>query len=64
MEALSPVEAADYEHERRRRLIASAAPQAQDEVGAELVLAADQFIITPAGHRTPTRRGSATKFAR
>src|SRR4029079_17887367 len=49
MLALSADEAAQCELERRRRLVSSAVPQAQDETGAELVLAADQFIIKPAG---------------
>jgi predicted glycogen debranching enzyme len=59
MLALSPDDAADCEHERRRRLVASAAPQAQDETGAELVLAADQFIITPAGRIADATRAAA-----
>ncbi|MDB4878157.1 MAG: glycogen debranching enzyme [Gemmatimonadetes bacterium] len=59
MRALSPDEAAECEHERRRRLIYSAAPQAQDETGAELVLAADQFIITPAGRIPDATRAAA-----
>src|SRR6185437_5772238 len=41
MLALSPDEVASCEHERRRRLVYSAVPQAQDRIGAELVLAAD-----------------------
>jgi predicted glycogen debranching enzyme len=59
MLALSPEDAADCEHERRRRLIAGASPEAQDETGAELVLAADQFIITPAGRIADATRASA-----
>ncbi len=47
--ALPPQEAREAEMERRRRLISQAAPGARRGVGAELVLAADQFIITPAG---------------
>ncbi|MFP5262176.1 MAG: amylo-alpha-1,6-glucosidase [Blastocatellia bacterium] len=47
--ALKPDEAHAAEHERRRRLISNADPRAQAGAGAELVLAADQFIITPAG---------------
>jgi predicted glycogen debranching enzyme len=49
IQALRPSEADAAEHERRRRLISNADPRAQTGVGAELVLAADQFIITPAG---------------
>jgi predicted glycogen debranching enzyme len=59
MLALSPEEAAACEHERRRRLVSSAVPQAQDEAGGELILAADQFIITPAGRVADTARAAA-----
>ncbi|MGE5731274.1 MAG: glycogen debranching enzyme N-terminal domain-containing protein, partial [Gemmatimonas sp.] len=59
MLALSPDEAARCEQERRRRLILSALPQAQDETGAELALAADQFIITPAGRVVDATRAAA-----
>ena len=59
MIALSPDDAASCEQERRRRLIISALPQAQDETGAELVLAADQFIITPAGRIVDAIRAAA-----
>lgn len=37
------------ERERRRRLLASAPPALQSDLGAELVFAAEQFIIIPAG---------------
>ena len=47
------------EQERRRRLVDSALPQAQDETGAELVLAADQFIITPKGRIVDATRAAA-----
>jgi predicted glycogen debranching enzyme len=46
MRALAPAEAWEAERERRARLIASADPKAQTGVGAELVLAADQFVVT------------------
>ena len=36
-----------------------AVPQAQDETGAELVLAADQFIIKPAGRVADATRAAA-----
>ena len=39
--------------------VSSAVPQAQDEIGAELVLAADQFIITPAGRIADATRAAA-----
>jgi predicted glycogen debranching enzyme len=48
-EALKPQEAMAAEHERRRRLLQSADPRAQSGPGAQLMLAADQFIVTPAG---------------
>ena len=46
---------------RRRRLLAQAVPDAlSDGVGAELVLAADQFIIRPAGRKEETARARAS----
>ncbi len=59
MLALTPDEVASYEHERRRRLVDAALPQCQDETGAELVLAADQFIITPKGRLQDATRAAA-----
>src|SRR4029079_858236 len=59
MLALSADEAAQCELERRRRLVTSAVPQAQDATGAELVLAADQFIIKPAGRVADSTRAAA-----
>jgi predicted glycogen debranching enzyme len=59
MRALDADEALACEQERRRRLVDSALPQAQDETGAELVLAADQFIITPKGRIVDATRASA-----
>src|SRR5262249_19170484 len=59
MRALTPKKASDFEYERRRRLIDAALPQAQDETGAELVLAADQFIITPKGRINDATRAAA-----
>jgi predicted glycogen debranching enzyme len=56
IQALSPEEAQEAERERRRRLL-FAAPQATHQgMGAELVLAADQFIITPAGRAEEAAR--------
>src|SRR5207249_2494926 len=46
-------------HGRRRRLVAHATPDARDGIPAELVLAADQFIITPAGRTEETARAHA-----
>ncbi|HEX3704540.1 MAG TPA: amylo-alpha-1,6-glucosidase [Vicinamibacterales bacterium] len=47
------------ERGRRRRLIAQAPPTAREGIPAELVLAADQFIITPAGRTVETARAHA-----
>jgi len=63
MSALAPEEALYYEMERRRRLLDSAIathPSTSDEVAGELVLAADQFIFTPAGRVTDAARAAAT----
>ncbi|HVY61735.1 MAG TPA: amylo-alpha-1,6-glucosidase, partial [Planctomycetota bacterium] len=57
--ALSPAEALEAERERRRRLVLAAHPAAREGAGAELVLAADQFIITPAGRVADAARAHA-----
>ena len=57
--ALSPEDAALAEDERRRRLVSIAGRVAEDPLGAELVLAADQFIITPAGRAEEAARARA-----
>jgi predicted glycogen debranching enzyme len=59
MLSLAPDEATRCEQERRRRLIYTAATAPDDEIGAELVLAADQFIITPAGRIADATRARA-----
>jgi predicted glycogen debranching enzyme len=46
--SLEPDEANRAERERRSRLLAAASPVARNGPAAELVLAADQFIIAPA----------------
>ncbi|GFO56415.1 glycogen debranching protein [Geomonas sp. Red276] len=56
--ALSPAEALVTERERRR-LLKATAQDAHDGVPAELVLAADQFIISPAGRHEDTVRAHA-----
>ena len=56
---LSPEEAQRFEQHRRRFLLAAADPAAQDGLGTELVLAADQFIVTPAGRIGDTVRARA-----
>ena len=47
------------EQERRRRLVDAAVPPARDGAGAELVLAADQFVIRPAGRHEDHVRARA-----
>ncbi|MGH8046173.1 MAG: glycogen debranching enzyme N-terminal domain-containing protein, partial [Chthoniobacterales bacterium] len=49
MLALDPEAALASDFERRRRLVNAAHPCAREGAAAELVIAADQFIITPAG---------------
>jgi len=60
LSALAPEEAGAAERSRRARLIALAPPAARTGVAAELVLAADQFIITPAGRREDAARAHAS----
>jgi predicted glycogen debranching enzyme len=57
--ALQPAEAQRAERERRRRLLHAADPAARDGAGAEFVLAADQFIIAPAGRVEDAARAHA-----
>ena len=57
--ALSPGDAARAEHERRRRLLSIASRSDEEPLAAELVLAADQFIITPAGRAEEAARARA-----
>ncbi len=59
MVALSPDQAHAAELNRRRRLVASADPRARSGFGAELVLAADQFIIAPAARIHDAARAHA-----
>lgn len=49
IEALTPSVARQAESERRARLLEQALPAARLGMAAELILAADQFVITPAG---------------
>ena len=49
IEAVRPADAAAAEIERRKRLLDATHPRSQSDLAAELVLAADQFIIQPAG---------------
>jgi predicted glycogen debranching enzyme len=48
------------EQDRRRRLLRQAEATAREGIPAELVLAADQFIITPAGRLEETARAHAS----
>jgi predicted glycogen debranching enzyme len=57
--ALPSGDARACEHERRRRLARAADARVQDPVGLELVMAADQFIITPAGRLADATRAKA-----
>jgi predicted glycogen debranching enzyme len=57
--ALSPAEAFRAEGERRDRLMAAAHPAARTGPASELVLAADQFIIRPAGRIEDAARAHA-----
>jgi predicted glycogen debranching enzyme len=60
MTVLDPDAAFVTERGRRARLLAQASPAALDGVAAELVLAADQFIIRPAGRKEETARARAS----
>jgi predicted glycogen debranching enzyme len=57
--ALEPLAAFTMERARRAKLIAHAHASLQVGVGAELVLAADQFVITPAGRLADAARAKA-----
>ncbi|MFN7917058.1 MAG: amylo-alpha-1,6-glucosidase [Vicinamibacterales bacterium] len=59
MNVLTSEEALAAEQARRLRLLTRADPAVQSGVGAELVLAADQFIITPAGRHEEAARARA-----
>jgi predicted glycogen debranching enzyme len=59
VEVLDAGQALGSELVRRRRLIAQAVPEARTGLPAELVMAADQFIITPAGRMDETARARA-----
>jgi len=58
-EVLSPHETISAERSRRRRLLQDAVPKARHDFPAELVFAADQFIITPAGRFEEVARAHA-----
>jgi predicted glycogen debranching enzyme len=54
--ALSPQEVFKAEVERRQRLLTAAAPQLQQGLAKQLVLAADQFIVAPTKRVVETTR--------
>ena len=58
--ALDPTELPNAEEHRRSRLILNAQRAASTGLAAEMVLAADQFIITPAGRSEEAARAKAT----
>jgi predicted glycogen debranching enzyme len=57
--SLTPAQGRAAEIARRKHLLDIAGPHAQSGMPAELVLAADQFIITPAGRAEETARERA-----
>jgi predicted glycogen debranching enzyme len=57
--AIAPEEVFDFESTRRTRLIAAAAPAVREGFGAELVLAADQFVINATGRVANAARSHA-----
>ncbi len=57
--AMEPAEALGYERRRRERLVNMADPRVRNSPVEELVLAADQFIITPAGRVKDAARAHA-----
>jgi predicted glycogen debranching enzyme len=58
-EVLTPQQTARAEKDRRERLLEQAQPAARDGFAAELVFAADQFVITPAGRADEEARAHA-----
>lgn len=59
MSALSPQQARDAEHDRKRRLTLEAEPQVCQDFCRDLVWAADQFIFVPVGRQQDTARARA-----
>jgi predicted glycogen debranching enzyme len=60
IQSMLPAEAEQAERERRRRLLTIAGYAEKPSFGAELVLAADQFIIAPAGRAEEAARARAS----
>ena len=59
VDVLSPDALTSAERERRARLLAQASPKAREGFPAELVFAADQFVIKPAGRLHDAARAQA-----
>ena len=59
LQAFSPAEALQFYHERQERLISLASPKVRQSPAADLVLAADQFVITPSGRFQDAARSRA-----
>jgi predicted glycogen debranching enzyme len=68
MRAISPMSAVELEHERKRRILSTAAIALAEEtddlvqenpICAQLILAADQFVIAPAGRMEDATRARA-----
>ncbi|HEX7666001.1 MAG TPA: amylo-alpha-1,6-glucosidase, partial [Polyangiaceae bacterium] len=57
--AITSAESLASERERRVRLVSEAEDDVHDSVGAELVLAADQFVISPSGRIVDAARACA-----
>jgi predicted glycogen debranching enzyme len=65
IDELQPATARKAERERRRRLLSLTTPEGSTGPGGELTLAADQFLITPAGRiEEAARAGAAGDEAR
>lgn len=62
--SLHPAEVAAAELERRRRLVEAAVPAAHSGAAAELVLAADAFVVTPGRAEDAARAHAAGDEAR
>jgi predicted glycogen debranching enzyme len=60
IQALTPEEAQEFEANRRRRLLTIAHPAIRTGPASELTLAADQFLITPAGRTEEAARALAS----
>jgi predicted glycogen debranching enzyme len=60
IDVLTPAAARNAERVRRKRLLDQSVPVAREGVAAELVFAADQFVITPAGRAEEAARAHAS----